>query len=228
DDWLLAQGWDHYTGWVSRSQVVVSDEAYAGDVLALDYYGLILNEEGNRPPRPITQGARLKTVESNRTLVVELPDGTRGNYSGRWTSENLSPTPENIVQTTKSFLGIPYIWGGRSPWGFDCSGLIQTIFSRCGITLPRDAGLQKEFLRQAIIAPEEAEPGDLFFFSRGQKITHVGLALGNNQILHAQGWVRIESLDATMPDANPDLINRLNAICSTQTLQNGLSSEPGS
>jgi cell wall-associated NlpC family hydrolase len=104
-------------------------------------------------------------------------------------------TRQNIVQLVREFLGYPYFWGGRSPKGFDCSGLTQIVFSLYGISLPRDSWMQHRDALFCSDNPIEAQAGDLYFFAdNGTKITHVGFALGEGRIIHARGMVRENSL----------------------------------
>lgn len=93
------------------------------------------------------------------------------------------------------FLGVPYLWGGKSTFGTDCSGFVQTAFRVLGINLPRDAYQQVE-IGKTIHFANEAIPGDLAFFQNSEKkITHVGICLENHEIVHASGWVKIDLLD---------------------------------
>ena len=93
------------------------------------------------------------------------------------------------------FLGVPYLWGGKTTFGTDCSGFVQTAFRVIGINLPRDAYQQVE-VGKTIHFSNETIPGDLAFFSNAQgKIIHVGICIGNNEIVHASGWVKIDLLD---------------------------------
>lgn len=100
-----------------------------------------------------------------------------------------------IVDNANAFLNSPYLWGGRSFYGIDCSGFIQVIHKICGFQLPRDASQQVE--SGAIVGSgEEAVSGDLAFFDNEEgKITHVGLCLGQGDIIHASGCVRVDKLD---------------------------------
>jgi hypothetical protein len=100
-----------------------------------------------------------------------------------------------IIASSAYFLNVPYLWGGKSSFGTDCSGLVQNIFHQAGIMLPRDASQQaNEGKTLSFIS--EAKPGDLAFFDNDEgQIVHAGIVLGNNSILHASGRVRIDRLD---------------------------------
>ena len=102
---------------------------------------------------------------------------------------------ESLSQVAKSWLNVPYLWGGKTVFGIDCSGFVQIIFSLYGINLPRDAKDQCE--KGFSISYAEAQPNDLVFFCNEQeKIIHVGIVLENNQLIHASGKVKIDYLTA--------------------------------
>ena len=102
---------------------------------------------------------------------------------------------ENLKKTALEFLNVPYLWGGRSFFGIDCSGFTQIVYKVNGIQLPRDAYQQAE-LGEALNFVEEAEAGDLAFFENEEgRIIHVGIMLENQKIIHAHGKVRIDDLD---------------------------------
>ena len=104
---------------------------------------------------------------------------------------------ESIVNCAKEFLNVPYLWGGKSFFGIDCSGFTQIIYKIHGIKIPRDAYQQAE-IGDALTFIEEAKPGDLAFFENKEgRIHHVGIILADQKIIHAHGKVRIDSLDST-------------------------------
>lgn len=105
--------------------------------------------------------------------------------------------PEMMVDYAKLLLGAPYLWGGRCAMGIDCSGLTQVCARLCGLLLPRDAN-QQIACGDLVYFLQETQPGDLAFFGdEDGRITHVGIVMGNEQIIHASGQVRIDYLDQT-------------------------------
>jgi hypothetical protein len=104
-------------------------------------------------------------------------------------------TPDALENLAKQFLGSSYLWGGRSVFGIDCSGFVQMVFKLFNCMLPRDAYQQAE-MGEAIGFLAEAKPGDLAFFDNEQgKITHVGILLAPDLIIHASAIVRIDPID---------------------------------
>lgn len=99
----------------------------------------------------------------------------------------------NIFEFSKVYLNSPYLWGGKSIYGIDCSGLTQSVFGVFGIKLPRDAYQQEEV--GTFVSFEERQVGDLAFFGNQEgKIIHVGIIGHNNQIIHASGFVKIDEI----------------------------------
>ena len=116
-------------------------------------------------------------------------------YDGPKTKK--TKTKPNLTKVASMYLNSPYLWGGKTPFGIDCSGLTQMIYRINGYKIPRDASQQSEF-GETLSFIEESEPGDLAFFDDKEgKIIHVGMLLENNYILHAHGNVRIDRIDQT-------------------------------
>ncbi|MCS6933920.1 MAG: C40 family peptidase [Chitinophagales bacterium] len=100
-----------------------------------------------------------------------------------------------VEKIASRFLGVPYLWGGRSPFGIDCSGFTQVVFKFMGVNMPRDA-YQQAVQGEIVNFVSETKPGDLAFFSNEEgKIIHVGIVLSDERIIHASGRVRIDRLD---------------------------------
>lgn len=154
-----------------------------------------------------------KTGEQGEWYQVELPD-KRAGFLPKTGAEDYAawklkrrPSPENIERTARTFLGRPYLWGGDSPKGFDCSGFTHMVFFLNGIELSRNSGQQA---KQGIDVPLDANlsrlaRGDLLFFGapargdRPEKVHHVGIYLGDKLFIHSSERVQINSLDPESP-----------------------------
>lgn len=180
---LQIQTDEGYQGWVP-AQTVLEREPLSHAALPLgSLFNHIYRVQDTRPFPPLTTLPYLSKVEveltDQRWLNAKLIDGTPCFLQQGDLLKNASA----VIPLAKKFLGLPYTWGGKSSFGFDCSGLIQTLFRSQGVILPRDAKDQASDSRLKTITQEEAGPGDLIFF--GQKIFHVGLIVGQDQFLHA-------------------------------------------
>ena len=102
---------------------------------------------------------------------------------------------EEVIRVAKSYLNAPYLWGGKTPFGIDCSGFTQSVYKIAGIKLWRDASQQAN-QGETLSFLEEAQGGDLAFFDNEEgQIIHVGILLSNEEIIHASGRVRIDKID---------------------------------
>lgn len=193
NNWIkVKEVYDGYEGWadVKQFQEISEDEFYSinNDFFASDGFNLVI-EDGQ--PMTLTIGAHLPNLKDSKIRFgnKELE------YLGDFDIGNLSK--ELIPELGMMYLNTPYLWGGKSIFGIDCSGFVQQVYKFCGIKLPRDAYQQAE-LGEALSFVAEAEPGDLAFFDNEEgKIIHVGIILENSKIIHAHGKVRIDPLDST-------------------------------
>lgn len=167
---------DAYEGWISTNQITIIPQE--------DFLETIPN------------------ILSETFIIANLPEGKMLLSMGseiRLKSDKDFAKPDfsTIAETAKQFLNVPYLWSGRSFFGVDCSGFVQLVYKIHGLALPRDAYQQAE-KGQVLSFVEESKPGDLAFFENEEgNITHVGMMLENQQIIHAYGKVRIDSLDST-------------------------------
>jgi len=131
--------------------------------------------------------------QSAGTIAIDQQQFTIEHIFGAFNKAGRS----NIADTAKVFLNTPYLWGGRSVFGCDCSGFMQVVFKIHHIKLQRDASQQAQ-QGEAVASLSETQMGDIAFFNAGnQKIKHVGMILSPNEIIHNSGCVHIDKLDET-------------------------------
>lgn len=186
--------WDGYTGWVDSKQIKrLTPSEY-------DSY-----HEHNSISLSLVEGLMAADHFIPLTLGAVLPhyDGLRchlGDQSFQFsgpvvTPGQVPPKGEWIAKIARRYLHAPYLWGGRSPFGIDCSGLTQMVYKIAGIRLLRDAAHQVTQGR-AVDFMEQCQIGDLAFFDNGKgDINHVGIILPDCYVIHASGKVRIDKLD---------------------------------
>ncbi|MFL1012200.1 C40 family peptidase [Flavisericum labens] len=177
---------DKYEGWIDNKQYIeISEEHYKSlnskpNKLSTDLVEFIEDTEHQIFPIPI--GSNLKGL----SLLGHT-------YDGQFSESRKDKS--NIVKTAFLYLGAPYLWGGKTPFGIDCSGFTQMVYKLNGHKLLRDAS-QQATQGEALSFIEESEPGDLAFFDNQEGvITHVGIIMKDNYIIHAHGKVRIDRLD---------------------------------
>jgi len=194
-DWLHVRGEDDYDGWVHRGYVGAEPSGGAAPAERRRVsLGCVVREGTSGATRALPLGAWLRAGERVESgIAVDEAERRR-----------LFPRVPSAVAATavERFSGTPYQWGGVTPWGADCSGLVQTAFWVHGVSLPRDAWQQAEVGVEAGRDPTATEPGDLLFFSERTdgRITHVGIALGDARMVHlalGRGGYGVERLDAT-------------------------------
>lgn len=211
--WRAESLGDGYVGWVKEWGLVSAGRARARRwaVLARGRVAVPGTEARAHPAgstrvSPLPFNARVIAGPARRGWrAVELPDGRRGMVPAAALA--LPRTrPPGIVARVRSLLGAPYLWGGRSPAGFDCSGFSQQVLAESGVSLPRDAAAQYRACRP-LEDPASVVPGDLVFFAPpGRRVAHVGIALGGGYYAHARGWVRIASIVPRNPLCDSELV----------------------
>lgn len=140
---------------------------------------------------PIVMGSTLPNFDSNECAV----ENSSYTYEGEFSSGHQAIDKNILIETGMMYLNTPYLWGGKTPFGIDCSGFTQTVYKLNGIKLLRDAYQQAE-QGETLSFVEEAEAGDLAFFDNEEgRIVHVGIVMEGNKIIHASGNVRIDGFD---------------------------------
>lgn len=218
-DWYFTQGPDGYLGWLDKAsfQVLTRGELRQWEDSPKSIVTVrlaivrVAPAEASEALSDVVSGCLLKTLGHHGGWSrVELPDRHTGFLAGSAVSDYVAwkagrrTSAESVERTARSFLGIPYLWGGTSPQGFDCSGFTKTVFHLNGLDLGRDADQQAKMGSPVALAGgfKGLEKGDLLFFGtpeseRAERITHVGIYLENLEFVHAApGRVRVSSLDA--------------------------------
>jgi len=197
---------DEYDAWVNSNKIIYTKE-----------YGFSYtkpDDDAERVSDLVIGDILLKIGEDDDYVKVRYPDG-REAYVEKDESEdfntwlaNAYPTKNNIIETAKLFMGNPYLWGGTSAKGLDCSGFSKTVYFLNGVLLDRDASQQ---VKKGIPVDtengfENLEKGDLLFFGvksedgKKERITHVGIYIENLEFIHESGRVKYNSFDKSAPN----------------------------
>lgn len=186
---------DGYESWIDRKQhlEVKQDEFMemkeSPQTFSLELISLLKNTQSDAF-FPLVLGSVLPSYNNGICSLLKQEFEYDGDFS-----TNPAVSRDLLIDIAFMYLNSPYLWGGRTPFGIDCSGFVQIIYRLCGINLPRDASQQAE-VGDRLSFIEEATPGDLAFFDNKEgKITHVGILLGDNKIIHASGKVRVDRID---------------------------------
>ncbi len=185
----------HYHGWVARNQVEMLDHATAR---SLERAGQLVTGDYLETARESSSGNQFllsagSSFYSNQDGQMSVNRKTY-NYFGKLIKDD-NASGNDISQHARIFLNTPYLWGGRSAFGMDCSGLVQLVCKMSGITIPRDALVQANH-GESIHLINESQPGDLVFFGKEEEeITHIGIITDEGRVIHAHGLVRIDKID---------------------------------
>lgn len=192
--WLYIQSrMDMYEGWVDEKLLEPIDDPYdeksADMYYCLDQSAPIIAGEDSRM---ITFGAILPEYDG---MSFKL-NGQKFTFQGAAAKAgDLILTEKQVERLCRKYLNAPYLWGGKTPFGADCSGFVQAIYRVLGVNLPRDA---KDQAHEGIDVGfvHESMTGDLAFFTKAtNRISHVGIVLDDDKVIHASGQVRIDRLD---------------------------------
>lgn len=204
-EWVFIYTSDTYSGWIRSASFVQREEPYATNVqtsrLAAHVYRAPDIEY--EPMVTLPYGSKIQALDLSceRWVKIRLPDSQEGYIQkGDIEKETVVHDKRELVAFSKKFIGLPYTWGGRSSFGYDCSGFIQMLYKQIGCELPRDARQQIVDGRLKKIEVGDLEPGDLIFFGKSEsQVTHVGMYIGDDQFIQStvqenKPWIRISQL----------------------------------
>lgn len=190
--WLKVRSlYDKYEGWLTSHMLELADEPEVrqpiNHITASPFSYIKSGDTGTWVPA----GANLPGFKDGK--------GKLGSLQYTWDGETIQRpaatfSEEKLVERATAWLNAPYLWGGRTLMGVDCSGFAQVVFKQMGIDLHRDAWQQAQ-QGATIKRLKDALPGDLAFFDDRDEIVHVGILLSNEKIIHAAGKVRIDTID---------------------------------
>ena len=218
-DWLHVQTAEGYIGWITRGSLHLQTKQELNDYLK-EPKAIITSLYSNSYSKPNTTSEQVSDIVIANMLVVsntledfycvKYPDGREAfvlkqdaTMADEWLS-NIELTRDSIVATSKQFMGIPYVWGGTSSKGLDCSGFVKLVYFMHGIITMRDASQQimHGFEVDAAGNFNLLQKGDLVFFGEritekrlNEKVVHVGIYIGDKKFIHASENVHISSFD---------------------------------
>ncbi|MEP2690340.1 C40 family peptidase [Maribacter dokdonensis] len=221
-DWYLIQTPDKYLAWVDPGGIQLMNNAEitawksSEKIIYTNTYGHAFSSiDAENRISDIVAGSILKLVGSDEShFKIAFPDGRQAYISKdeaqeyeTWLS-SLDYTANSLIETSKTLMGVPYLWGGTSTKGVDCSGYTKTIYFLNGMVIPRDASQQVHAGKpvDSIADFSKLEKGDLLFFGRkatdstAEKVVHVGMWIGDKQFIHSSEMVRISSVDKESPN----------------------------
>jgi len=213
--WHLIQTPEGYMGWIDGTALELTDKAgytawtQAEKVVYMLHNGFAYTAANTESMvlGDLVLGNLLKLVATEGNFYkVQYPNGNMGyvlkneaKLYSEWI-KTAQPTHENLVATAKKFMGLPYLWGGTSAKGLDCSGFTKTIYFMNGVVLQRDASQQTLYgeLVDTKNGFDKLQVGDLLFFGETghDRVTHVAMYIGDTEFIHASGKVKINSVDS--------------------------------
>ena len=212
--WAKVRTADDYIGWMPETsfrRVAAGRKPYATEGRVAQVEALFANlyrepdVTRHQPALTLPFETRLEILaepeDNPRWLEVRLVDGGAAWVQrGDLAFESAAMPLPALISLSKRFLGLPYLWGGTSTFGYDCSGFVQMLCRRRGVIIPRDAHPQAGWSGFVPVERNNLQPGDLLYFGQpAGKITHAGMYLGDGQFIsattHIQPVVRIDRLD---------------------------------
>tara|TARA_B100000945_G_C20362046_1_gene587665 strand:+ start:540 stop:1325 length:786 start_codon:yes stop_codon:yes gene_type:complete len=217
--WVFIKMEDEYRGWIhqfyiSEINIVIEDYVFITD----RFVNVLLDWNNKDSIKSILSfGSRIPLLDkTSKYFKIMLNCNTIG-YINKQSNMKVK-YKDDFIKIGSKLLGAPYLWGGKSSFGYDCSGLIQMIFKAVGIYFPRDTSQQFIYNKLKSINKKEAQSGDLIFFSKNNKINHIGLVVDKDNILHCSGQVKYDSINKKKINFNKNLSKMDHTYFSTSDL----------
>ena len=194
-DWYLVQ-YGSQTGYIKAELAITTNNAYEGSTSIETYNQVVARQkaEAEAARKAAAAAAAKKNQSSNKK--PSYSSSSSSSSSGSYNPSYNSSSSSSIVSVAQQYLGVPYVWGGTSPSGFDCSGFTQYVFKKCGYSINRTAAAQ--YKNGSYVSYSNLQAGDLVYFTNTYStsgISHVGIYIGGGQFIHAaSGGVKISSL----------------------------------
>ncbi|MGE7623893.1 NlpC/P60 family protein [Viridibacillus sp. NPDC096237] len=201
-----------YIGWVPASHIISTKKNASKCTIVIvkeKVANLYASTKSKQKSMQISFNTILPVIgETNKWYVIQTPAGTKRYikkaivHKYRNYASIPKPTAKDLITTGKEFLGLPYLWGGISAYGFDCSGFVYSIYKQHGILIPRDSSVQA--VNGKPVSLKNLKPGDLLFFANNNgkgKIHHVAMYIGKGQIIHSPNYNR--SLEIRLLQTQP-------------------------
>ncbi|MBE2231050.1 MAG: C40 family peptidase [Chitinophagaceae bacterium] len=195
---IKADGWvkvsslhDEYTGWITANMLTEASREETAEESVFVTAGLLSLLTAGARQLHVPIGSSLPGFKEGKAKLGKEEFFVEGPV---YNCREQQPDHVLVDKLVRPWLNAPYLWGGRTPLGVDCSGLVQVVFRQLGVRLPRDAWQQAQE-GQAVRKLQDSQPGDLVFFDDREEIVHVGILLNPETVVHASGRVRIDPID---------------------------------
>lgn len=218
-NWYKISQWDGYEGYVHKFYLGEANDESADTVILSDRLTPIYSSQDDQSISLLAPfGASLSCRgDDDGWMSIEIDSDSY--YLKTPKEQEPVASRDLVVKYCGRLLGSPYLWGGKTPLGYDCSGFVQSVYRAIGVGLERDTSKQINDTQAASINLSDAKPGDLIFFSiEGSGVDHVGIWIGENNVAHCGGQVKIQSIH---DDANTKLIDYITDVKSMESYLNG-------
>ena len=205
DNWLEVSQWDGYKGYVHKFYLSSYDSYGEGELnLTSRYTDLYKDKNFETSVLTVPFGATVKyydVIENGYKINID----SKEYYIKQLINSHDLSKRQKVLHYCRMLMGSPYLWGGKTPFGYDCSGLIQSIYKMVEINFRRDTSDQIQDSRFASISINDAHPGDIVFFDfEGNGVDHVGIWYGDDMVVHCSGQVKVQSIH---DDSNKKLLD---------------------